>query len=189
MLVVPVLPSPADPCDWAEHMDDVPLWRHAQKAWAAALGVTLPDYRYRCEYEDARVKCEAALAACQPFLSQPAPEPAPEAPALADEPDDDAPIIMKPRILPPKDAAELFLSDICAIGETGPYDDAQLRQLYLEHCARYDLEPTPENMMRDELKTMPGIWKKQFNEQRGGSGGKRKRNFKWMLATDVRAAS
>lgn len=189
-LLVPVLSSPAvrysGPCDWSDYMDAVPVWRLAQEAWAKAIGVELPDYRTRREFEEARAKCEAALVACQKFATQPAPAIAET--STTDEPDDNSPIVVKARILPPKDAAELFLADLRAIGETGPYDNDQMRTLYLEHCTRYDLEPAPENFMREALETMPGIWKKQFNNQ-CGVGGKRTRKFKWMISTDERAAA
>lgn len=200
--------------DWSQYMDEVPQWRIAQEAWANAIGIVLPDYRTRSEFEDARAKCEAALALCSKLASGPSPngtstfdrtppaniEPAPKpreiakavpvpvSPRVPVEPVAPCPVYDVPppgpepvtgHVLAAHDAAVRFLADLRAMGEEGPLDDAQMSDLYLAHCARNDLIPTPENLMRDALKTLPGVWKKQHKTRQNG---KRVRKWLWLIA-------
>lgn len=184
-------------CDWSEYFDDVPHWRVAQQAWAGVLGVPVPDYRTRTEFEDAKQKSLAALALCErirvdqanpspatvdvSFQSQLRPDPIVPTETSVPEPEFHS-VPGGPRLLKPRDAAEAFLADLRAAGETGPHDDARMSQLYAEHCARYDLCPTPENVMRAELKKMPGIWKEREDKAKSVTGSKRERRYVWVLS-------
>ena len=185
-------------CDWSEFFDEVPRWRVAQQAWAGALGVPLPDYRTRSEFEAAQTKSLAALELCGQltveqvkqavtvdvaFHSAIEPDPANE-PEAEPEPEFQS-VPDGPRLLKPRDAAETFLADLRELGETGPHDDARMSQLYAEHCARYDLVPTPENTMRAQLKMMPGIWKQRADRAKSVTGSKRERKYVWMVSANA----
>lgn len=50
----------ADDC-WPSDPDEVPEWRLAAEARAAEIGLRLPAYRTRAQFEEARAACEARL--------------------------------------------------------------------------------------------------------------------------------
>lgn len=170
------------PCDWSDYLDEVPSWRIAQEAWANAIGVPLPDYRTRREFEEAKARCIAAIALCEQIIIEPERGAVVQFTPSDDVATDDQTDLSIPRRLKPRDAAEAFLADLRELGETGPHSDARMSQLYAEHCARYELEPTPENVMRAELKKMNGIWKEKEDKAKSITGSKRERRWVWVIA-------
>ncbi len=146
---------------WPEDPDEVPLWRLAQEARAADLGIKLPESRTRRQHDANLALVESNL------IGRPASAPAVEIDPL--------------RTLQPHDAAETFVADLVALGEHGPHDDAQLRALYADHCTRYRLVPTAENMLRDAMRVLPGVFKEQVDGKT--AAGKRQRKFVWLIAT------
>lgn len=190
----PSAPMPyRGPSDWTV-FDEVPSWRLAQIAWANAIGVDLPDYRTKREFDEASERCARALEYCAELFS------GPEQIETEFQPPEPVELPLEPaqsatgtsgtvgatyRLLPSADAAELFLNDLRALGEFGPHDDEQMRRLYAEHCARYDLKPSPENFLRGWLRQHPGVYKKQ---KAVNIDGKRPRKYFWMIAPTTNEA-
>lgn len=146
---------------WPDDPDEVPLWRLAQEARADELKIKLPDVRTRRQYEAGLLLVESNL------VGRPIP-------AVDTE-------IDPMRTLKPHDAAETFVADLVALGAHGPHDDAQLRELYADHCQRYRLVPTADNMLRDAMRALPGVFKEQVDGKT--AAGKRQRKFVWLIAT------
>lgn len=60
------------------------------------------------------------------------------------------------------------------------YTDRQLSTRYAEFCDAFDLTPTPENRMRDELKKLSGINREIIDGR--GPDGKRRRAALWTVS-------
>jgi hypothetical protein len=61
--------------------------------------------------------------------------------------------------LTPQDAAERFLAWLRATNHTGKFSGAELRALYRNHCLASGLAWSPENLMREALRDLPGVSK------------------------------
>jgi hypothetical protein len=61
--------------------------------------------------------------------------------------------------LTPQDAADRFLAWLRATNHTGKFSGAELRALYRNHCLASGLAWSPENLMREALRDLPGVSK------------------------------
>jgi hypothetical protein len=61
--------------------------------------------------------------------------------------------------LTPQDAADRFLAWLRATNHMGKFSGAQLRDLYRNHCLASGLNWSPENLMREALRDLPGVSK------------------------------
>ena len=61
--------------------------------------------------------------------------------------------------LTPQDAAERFLDWMRTTGHLGKFSGADLRSLYRNHCLASGLAWSPENLMREALRDLPGVSK------------------------------
>lgn len=148
--------------------------RIEHEARAAAIGFKLPSYRTVTDLERAVDAIRRAEAARQLARTAPAVEvvtaPAPAvatglAPAMA-----------------PDDAANLFVEHLRSIGD-GTYGNDDLNRHYSEHCAALGVEPLHQNVLREAMKYVPGVLKRQIDTR--SESGKRRREFVWDVQAIV----
>lgn len=153
--------------EWPEDWDAVPGWRIAAEARAAEIGLQLPGYRTRREYEAARNRC---LAAFEP----------PALPAAADPPPPPAPPVVeiKPAWTSER-TARAFLNHIMDNGG-GQFTNEQLSERYLSFCRDVlSRHPAPENFVRQNLRTMRGVNVGQIDTR--AENGRRIRPTLWTI--------
>lgn len=158
-----LLPCPAvGPVDdglpdnvWPDDPDHVPGWLLAREKRCIAIGLGPFKYRTRREYERGIELCAAAL---EPKMQA--------APTLAPQ-------------LPPAEAAKAFLTWLRVNAHTGEHTDAELRDLYAEHCTSANVAPSPEATMRKFLAQLGGVNKAM--KEAGKNGAHRKRGTVWII--------
>ena len=142
------------PNNWPADPDLVPDWRVRQEARAKEIGLELPAYRTRRQWDE-------TVAACtKPRPCHPLPEPLPA--------------------LLPSQAAAGFLAWIRAEGRCGTYSHEAMTALYSEHCAASGYQPTHENFLRMALATYQGVSKVQIKAKH--ANGRRKRSYEWIIS-------
>lgn len=125
-----------------------------------------PWYRNASELAEAIASCEAALGIVT--------EPVIEIVHVAD-----AVHAGRRPALPADESARQFVGWLRQRGECDPLGDRDICRLYAEHCAESDVEEVPQNILREALKHVPGVFKKQFD--RRGENGRRVRPFMWEI--------
>lgn len=156
--------SEADGLEWPDDWDAVPGWRLAAEERALDIGLTLPAYRTRRDFEamvaliDARlqVQDEAAAPPVEPVA---------------------APVDPLPP-LPAVEAASEFLEHLRAKG-FGRYTNESLTEEYLRFCRAINRTPAPENFVRQKLRRMVGITSRMVDDR--DDLGKRVRWTQWTV--------
>lgn len=141
--------------EWPEDPDAVPSWLIAREKRCLQIGIGPFRYRTRSEFERAIALCEAAL--------EPKMHPAP---------------VLAPQ-LPPAEAAKAFLTWLRTNAHTGEHTDAELRDLYAQHCIEANVVASPETTMRKFLAQLGGVTK--VVKEAGKVGAHRKRGTVWII--------
>lgn len=170
-----------DGFEWPEDWDAVPSWRLAAESRAAEIGVHLPRYRTRREFEAARERCLAKLDGTGGSLPPPAPL-----------------IEIKPAFTSER-TARAFVNHIMDSGG-GQFSNEQLSERYLAFCRDVlHRHPAPENFVRQNLRKMRGVHVGQLDTR--AEDGRRVRPTLWTIrarderhspmdvASDVRIAA
>lgn len=136
---------------WPDDPDAVPVWRLERELWADRLGIRLPGYRTRREYEAAVQLLEDAIPDVSTLVSA---------------------------ALPPDDAAREFLGWLRDDDRVGEYTAAELSALYAEHCADTGREPANTDHVKAALATLPGVYREISDTK---VSGKRVRAVRWVV--------
>lgn len=150
--------------------------RIARMMRAADIGLELPRYATILDPEEAKAELARAIAMCTANIEREAATPVafqglpPSAKPVARQPAPWQPLPPGPHLvtgkaaagkltLTPQDAAERFLGWLRATNHMGKFSGAQLRDLYRNHCLASGLAWSPENLMREALRDLPGVSK------------------------------
>lgn len=152
-----------DSSDWPEDADQVPDWRVKYEARAADIGMKLPPIRTLRQHLDAIAKCEATILAR-------------EEAAVANLLD----------ALPGDEAARQFLGWLRKTNRTGTHNNETLSGFYADYCAGENRKPTAENTLRDALKRLPGVSKKQTPYY--PAGRQRQRLTVWVITPEMESS-
>jgi hypothetical protein len=142
---------------------------------AAEIERPLPRYATILDPEEAKAelarqvaKVIAAVEAAAPVAFQglpPSAKPVAKVPATPWQPLPPGPHLVTGKAaagkltLTPQDAADRFLAWLRATNHTGKFSGGELRALYRNHCLASGLAWSPENLMREALRDLPGVSK------------------------------
>lgn len=164
-VVVTAPPAPVDVEDlgseYPDDLDAVPAWRQRQLDRAAAIGITLPRYDTRRQWEEQVELATARFLAAEKSSSAVAPTQASRRPHLHGS-----------------EAARAFLMDLRVRGGAGTYTSEELKSAYTDHCQRCNREPTPDNILRPALLAEDGV-RREIRDER--VDGKRRRVAVWTI--------
>jgi hypothetical protein len=174
-----------DPDVWPDDPDTVPLWRVEAESRAQITELDLVSYRTKREFLAAVAACEANLKPA-PTLALVPSEIIPETVSTLEEtflplaagPFAKPCLIAGREPLPPKVAAQTFLAWLIATGRIGKWSHEEMADFYAKHCRENSLTPTPENVLREALKRLPGA-SKDGDVVR--VSGKRIRKVSWSI--------
>jgi len=152
--------------------DDLLPGRLEHEARAAAIGIKLPPYRTFADLGRTVDAIRRAEAARQSARFAPVVEVV-TAPAVATG--------LAPAMAP-DDAAKLFVEHLRSIGD-GTYGNDDLNRHYSEHCAALGVEPLHQNVLREAMKYVPGVLKRQIDVR--STSGKRRREFVWDVCAGM----
>lgn len=142
--------------------DAVPRWAIELAERNIGLGIDVPIYRTKREFDEAVERCRAMV------------EPPP------DEDVDDGPGTQS--LLPalsPHDAANGFVRFVVSGGSAVEMTSEELTVAYLEWCSDDGRAAAPENLVRDAMKGLPGVSSRQ--QSRGFDGKRRLRPTVWSF--------
>ncbi len=151
---------------WPEDPDEVPPWRLALEAKAAAwgwdkLGIRLPGYRTRREAEQKEELCIINAAPIQ---------------------------ILRPvaSAWPVDMAAERFLAHLQRDDDlVGEYSAPELSVLYSEFCVAQNVTPRPVDQVKAALALRHGVQRSQVDRR---VEGRRQRSIRWVISPTSIAA-
>lgn len=146
--------------EWPDDADQVPDWRIKYEQRAASIGMVLPPIRTLRQHLNAIAKCEAVILARE----------AASVSVLLDA-------------LPGDEAAVRFLAWLRETDRVGTHNNETLSGFYADYCAGENRKPTAENTLRDALKRLPGVSKKQTPYY--PAGRQRQRLTEWVIAPEA----
>jgi hypothetical protein len=148
------------PGEWPEDPYATPAWMEAVIDWHLDLGLKLPRYRCRHEFDEQLQRCRE-LAEAQPLK----------------------------KALSPEVSAERFLGFLREeMGSDGNLvlASSELTDFYHDFCADDRRHPSPENFLRAALKRLPGV---ECRQVRVPDAPGRKRTFAWVITRDPETVS
>lgn len=149
-------PAPASETEprgrWPDDPDEIPEWRLKAERRAAEIGVSLPGYRTRRQFDAAVAKCTAAIE---------------KSLALA--------VRTK---LSPKDAAARFANHVLSLSQTAAFSSEELTTAYAEWMVSCNVECS-ESHMRGKLKRVPAVTRETTDTRM--KSGRRVREVRWVF--------
>lgn len=154
---------------WPDDPDQTPGWVRDLEARCRETGLQIPIYQSRTEFDAAVARCLAAIEVSETGDQFPAATQSSLAPALGSH-----------------DAALGFVRTLLMSGRPVEMASDELTATYLDWCAGQQRHPTPENLVRDAMKRLPGVSRRQ--QSRGRSGAQRIRPTVWCFVPTSKTA-
>ena len=147
---------------WPEDPDEVPTWRIAQEARAEMLGLGIPPYRTRRQFELAIELAEHKASI----------KIAPIAPLAA---------------LSPSESARRFHAYLQHEEDVEEFTVPELSAKYSEFCEHENLTPSHLDFVKAELALRTGVHRRQI-DKKDPTTGKRQRPMMWIIAPKAEAS-